>query len=120
MIKYDDVQDKYCGGGSDIHSVQSHVHKYKGGGHWPPSQKSKSWRGLRPRHLFCVFLCNGFERVNVASITTILVLHVCVIGQHVPRQLGFMFPRRAIRLRVFADMEGQGSLAVWTGVAASS
>ena len=58
------------------HDVQSHRHArqvlwsqqrhspyskpiYKGGGRWPPPQKR--CRGLRPRHLFCGFLCIGFE-----------------------------------------------------------
>ena len=41
---------------NDIYSIHSH---YKGGGRWPPPQKR--CRGLRPRHLFCAFLCSGYE-----------------------------------------------------------
>ena len=51
-----ETQNKYCVECYDIYSIHSH---YKGGGRWPPPQKR--CRGLRPRHLFCGFLCIGFE-----------------------------------------------------------
>ena len=40
--------------------------------------------------------------MNVVAVTTILVLHVGVIGHHVPRQSCFMFPRRTITARLRA------------------
>ena len=33
---------------------------YKGGGRSPPPQRG--WRAPRPRHLFCGFICIGFEQ----------------------------------------------------------
>ena len=42
------------------------------------------------RHL-CILALN---RVNVVAVTTILVLHVGVIGHQVPCHYYFMFPRR--------------------------
>ena len=50
-----ETHSKYCAECYDIYSIRSH---YKGGGRWPPPQKM--WRGLRPRHLFCGFLCSGY------------------------------------------------------------
>ena len=51
-VNVNKVNDKV----NDIYSIHSH---YKGGGLWPPPQKR--CRGLRPRHLFCGFLCSGYE-----------------------------------------------------------
>ena len=47
-------------------------------------------------------LLKALNRVNVVAVTTILVLHVGVIGHHVPRQSCFMFPRRTITARLRA------------------
>ena len=56
----------------------------------------------------------ALDRVNVVAVTTILVLHADVIGQHVPRKSCFMFPRRTITARwvwgAFAPPKGQESL----------
>ena len=44
----------------------------------------------------------ALNRVNVVAVTTILVLHVGVIGHHVPCRYDFMFPRRADNARLRA------------------
>ena len=49
----DKSNDKSNDKSDDIHPIRSHNNK--GGGLRPPPQKR--WRGLRPRHLFCGFLC---------------------------------------------------------------
>ena len=59
MSNHTDTQDKYCGRSNDIHPIQ---------------------RAAKGRHL-CMLALN---RVNVIAVTTILVLHVGVIGHHVP------------------------------------
>ena len=59
----------------DIHLIQR---QYKDGVLRPPPQKR--WRGL-----FVVSFAAVLNRVNILAITTILVLHVGVIGHHVPR-----------------------------------
>ena len=40
--------------------------------------------------------------MNVVAVTTILVLHVGVIGHHVPCRYDFMFPRRSYHARLRA------------------
>ena len=57
--KADDKSNDKSNDKSDgMHPIQSRNNK--GGGLRPPPQKR--WRGLRPRHLFCGFLCCcGFE-----------------------------------------------------------
>ena len=40
--------------------------------------------------------------VNIVAINTIIVVHVGVIGYHVPRQSCFMFPRRSCNARLRA------------------
>ena len=52
----------------------------------------------RGRHL-CILALN---RVNIIAVTTTLVLHVRVIGHHVPRHLGFMSPRHSGHARLRA------------------
>ena len=44
----------------------------------------------------------ALNRVNVVAVTTILVLHVGVIGHHVPCHYDFMFLRRAHHARLRA------------------
>ena len=44
----------------------------------------------------------AFNRVNVVAVTTILVVHVGVIGHHVPCHYDFMFPRRSYHARLRA------------------
>ena len=61
----------------------------------------------------------AFNRVNVVAVTTILVLHVGVIGHHVPCHYDFMFPRRSYHARLRARGV-QGALppgrGVWGGL----
>ena len=42
----------------------------------------------------------ALNRVNVVAVTTILVLHVGVIGHPVPCHYDFMFPRRSYHARL--------------------
>ena len=43
--------------------------------------------GDRPRHLcFVVSFVVALNKVNVVAVTTILVVHVGVVGHHVPRR----------------------------------
>ena len=51
---------------------------------------------------FVVSFVLALNRVNVVAVTTILVLHVGVIGHHVPCHYDFMFPRRAYHARLRA------------------
>ena len=44
----------------------------------------------------------ALNRVNIVAVTTILVLHVGVIGHHVPCRYDFMFPRRSYHARLRA------------------
>ena len=67
-----DMQDKYCGNCYDIYLIQSQYTK--------------------------AAAC-GRHHKRVVAVTTILVLHVGVIGHHVPCHQGFMFPRRPVNAR---------------------
>ena len=84
MSNRTDMKDKYCGHSNDIHRVQS---QYKGNHH--ATAPLLWWRsgGQRRR--------SGLNRVIVVAVITILVLHVGVIGYHVPHHYDFMFHRRS-------------------------
>ena len=58
---------------------------------------------------FVVSFVLALNRVNVVAVTTILVLHVGVIGHHVPCRYDFMFPRRSDHARLRAR-EVRGAL----------
>ena len=76
-----DMQDKYCGDCYDIYIIQSHYkgnHK-KGGA---TEGRATSCVVAAKAHHLCILALN---RVNIVAGTTILVLHVGVIGRHVPR-----------------------------------
>ena len=112
MSIHTDMQDEHYGDCYDIHLIQS---QYKGGGRWRPPQKR--WRGLRPRHLFCGFLCCGFEYHQHTSNhhNTCLACRCDWISCFLPMRLGFMFPRRSgnARLRargVQGGVASQGTL----------
>ena len=51
----------------------------------------------------CHLCVLALTRVNVVAVTTILVLHVAVIGHHVPCHYHFMFPRRSYHARLRAS-----------------
>ena len=90
MSNHTDMQDKYCGDCYDIYTIQS---QYKGnhkrGG--AAEGRATSFVVAANGRYLCILALN---RVNIVAVTTILVLHVGVIGHHVPRHYGFMFPRR--------------------------
>ena len=91
MSNHTDMQDKYCGDCYDIHPIQSQYkgdHKRGGAAEGRATSFAVAANG---RHL-CILSLN---RGNVVAVTTILVMHVGVIGHHVPRHKGFMFPRRS-------------------------
>ena len=75
---------------------------------WRPlAPVTKEKLASRRRQLFCGFLCIGIEQGLVVAVTTILGLHVRVIGHHLPRQPLFMFPRRTITALLHASgMQG--------------
>ena len=81
--------------------------------HSPYSKPIQRWRPLAattkevPRPYgrgtsFVVSFVLALNRVNVVAVTTILVLHVGVIGHHVPCHYDFMFPRRSYHARLRA------------------
>ena len=93
-----DMYDKYCGHSNDIHPIQS---QYKGNhkrGGAAEGRATSFVVAANGRHL-CILALN---RVNVVAVTTILVLHVGVIGHHVPCHYDFMFPRRSYHARLRA------------------
>ena len=92
------MQDKYCVDCYNIYSIQS---QYKGNhkrGAAAGGRGTSFVVAANGRHL-CILALN---RVNVVAVTTILVLHVGVIGHHVPCHYDFMFPRRAYHARLRA------------------
>ena len=84
MSNHTDMQDKYCGVCYDIHHVQS---QYKGN-----DKRGGATEGhvtsFVDRH-FCIL---ALYRVNIVAVITILVLHVGVLGHHVPCHYDFMPP----------------------------
>ena len=94
MSNHTDMQDKYCGPSNDINPIQR----------WRPLAATTEevprpyGRGTSSVVSFVLAL----NRVNVVAVTTILVLHVGVIGHHVPCHYDFMFPRRSYHARLRA------------------
>ena len=84
MSNHTDMQEKYCGDCYDIHPIQSQYTKvdHKRGG-----------AAVGRATAFVVSFVLALNRVNVVAVTTIVVLHVGVIGHHVPCHYNFMFPR---------------------------
>ena len=81
------MQDEYCGYCYDIHRIQSQYTKVAAvGRHY----KKAYGRGTS----FAVSFVLALNRVNVVAVTTILVLHVDVIGRQVACHYDFMFPCR--------------------------
>ena len=100
MSNHTDMQDQYCGHSNDVNPIQS---QHKGGG-----------RGTSSVVSFVLAL----NRVNVIAVTTILVLHVGVIGHHVPCHYDLMFPHRSYHARLRARGV-QGSLPPRRGLRGS-
>ena len=96
MSNQTDMQDKYCGHSNDIHPIQSHYTKVAAVGRHHKRGAAASDRGTS----FVVSFVLALNRVNVVAVTTILVLHVGVIGHHVPFHYDFMFPRRSYQHHV--------------------
>ena len=70
-----DMQDKYCGNCDDIYLIQSQYTKVAGfGRHHKRGGAATS---------FVVSFVLALNRVRIVAVTTILVLHVGVIGHHV-------------------------------------
>ena len=88
MSNHTDMQDKYCGHCYDIHHIQS---QYKGnlkrGG--AAEGRVTSFVVAAAGRRLCILDLN---KVNVVAVTSILVLHVGVIGHHVPCHYDFMPP----------------------------
>ena len=81
MSNHTDMQDKYCGHCYDIDPIRSQYkgnHKRGGGAE---DRVTSNVTAAASRHL-CILALN---RVKIVAVTTILVLHVRVIGHHVPR-----------------------------------
>ena len=91
MSNHTDMQDKYCGDCYDIHHIQSHYTKMAADGR----HHKRGGAAFGSATSFVVSFVLALNRVNIVAVTTILVLHIGVIGQHVLRHYGFMFPRRA-------------------------
>ena len=88
ISKHTDMQDEYCGDCCNIHPIQTQYkgnHKRSGA---PEGRVTCFVVAAAGRHL-CIVALN---RVNVVVVTTILVLHVGVIGHHVPCHYDFMPP----------------------------
>ena len=81
MSDHTDMQDKYCGDWYNIHPIQcQYKGKHKRGGA-AEGRVTAFVVAAKGRYL-CILVLN---RVNIVAVTTILVLHVGVIGHHVPR-----------------------------------
>ena len=77
-----DLQDKYCGGGDcyEIHSIQSQYTKVVAVGRHHKTGGATFGRATS----FVVSFVLALNMVNDVAVPTILVLHVGVIGHHVP------------------------------------
>ena len=72
MSNHTDMQDKYCGHCYDIHPIQSQYTKVAAVGR---HHKRRSAAAL---------VVLALNKANVLATSTIFVLHVSVIGHHVP------------------------------------
>ena len=81
MSNHTDMQDKYCGDCYDIHPIQSQSTKVAAFGR----DHKRGGVALGRATSFVVSFVLCLNRVNIVAITTILVLHVGVIGHHDPR-----------------------------------
>ena len=81
MSNHTDMQDKYCVHCYAIHTIQSQYTGNRKRGGAAEGRVTSFVVATASRHL-CILALNG---VNIVAVTTILVLHVGVIGHHVPR-----------------------------------
>ena len=107
MSNHTDLQDKYCDHCYDIYRIQS---QYKGnhkrGG--PARGRATFAVAANGRHI-CTLALNS---ANAIAMTTILVLHVGVIGHDVPCHYDLMFLRRSFHARLRAQ-EGLRRLVIF-------
>ena len=82
MSNHTDMQDKYCGHCYDIHPIQNHYTKVAAFGLHHKTGGAAFGRATS----FVVSFVLALNRVNIVAVTTLLVLHVGVIGHPVPRQ----------------------------------
>ena len=92
---FTDMQDKYCGDCYDMYLIQSENTKMAAFGR----QHKRGGVAFGGATSFVVAFVLALNRVNVVAVTTILVLHVGVIGHHIPCHYDFMFPRRSYHAR---------------------
>ena len=88
MSNHTDLQDKYCGDCYDIHPIQSQYTKVAACGRHHKKGDAAFGRATS----FVVSFALAVNRVKVVAMTTILVLHVGVIGHHVPCHYDVMPP----------------------------
>ena len=113
MSNHTDMQDKYCGHSKDINLFKANT-KVAAVGRPPKRSATAYGRGTS----FAVSFVLALNRVNVVTVTALLVLHVGVIGHHVPCHYDFMF--LAVRtLRACAQGGSRGPCppggGVWGG-----
>ena len=75
-----DMQDKYCGNCSDIYLITSQYTTVAACGRHHKRRDAACGRATS----FVVSFVLALNRVNIVAVTTVLVLHVGVIGHHVP------------------------------------
>ena len=78
MSNHTDMQDKYCGDCYDIHPIQSQYTKAACDRH-----HKRGDAAFGRATFFVVSFVLAMNKVNIAAVTTILILHIGVI--HVPR-----------------------------------
>ena len=83
-----DTHDKYCGDCYDIYLIQSQYTKVAAFGRHHKRGGTAFGRAIS----FVVSFVLALNKVNVVAVTTILVLHVGVIGHHAPCHYDFMPP----------------------------
>ena len=81
ISNHTDMYDNYCGDCYDIHTIQSQYTEVAAVGRHHKRVGAAFGRATS----FVVSFVLALNRVNIVAVTTILVLHVGVIGHHVPR-----------------------------------
>ena len=90
MSIHTDMRDKYCGHWT-FTLFEANIQRWR-----PLAATTKEVpRPYGRGTSFVVSFVLALNRVNVVAVTTILVLHVGLIGHHVPCHYDFMFPRRS-------------------------